>query len=149
MQIVYNEVNQKKPGEALNRRKAIYMERYDYHAVINSDVLDYIRDNYTPEEIREALADREEFQEKLSDDLWTADSVTGNGSGSYFCNAWKAEEAIAHNLDILADALAEFGSDAGYLLKEGAEAADVTIRCYLLYGAIFAALDVLEAEYTE
>ena len=30
----------------------------------------------------------------LDEELWTYDSVTGNASGSYFCNAWKAEEAI-------------------------------------------------------
>lgn len=122
------------------------MEKYNYYEAIRADVLDYIRSEYTPEEIREALEDRDEFAEKLNDDLWINDSVTGNASGSYYCNAWKAEEAIAHNLDLLGEALQEFGCGAEYLMEKGAEAADVTIRCYLLGEGISKALDALEAE---
>ena len=70
---------------------------YNYHDAIKSDILDYIRDNFTADEIAEKLAGRDEWEQELNDDLWTADSVTGNASGSYYCNAWKAEEAIAHN----------------------------------------------------
>lgn len=124
------------------------MERYDYNTAVREDVLEAIRDNYTPEEIREALQDRDAFAEKLHDNLWIDDSVTGNASGSYYCNTWKAEEAIAHNLDLLGEALQEFGCGPEYLIEKGAEAADVTIRCYLLYGAISDALDELEEEYT-
>jgi hypothetical protein len=125
------------------------MERYDYREAVREDVLEKIREDYTPEEIREKLQDRDEFEQELNDDLWTADSVTGNGSGSYWFNSWKAEEALLHNLDLLGEALDEFGSDAGYLLKQGAEAADVTIRCYLLGAAISEALDILEEEAEE
>lgn len=125
------------------------MERYNYPEAVRADVLDAIRENYTPEEIREALKDRDAFAEKLNDELWIADSVTGNGSGSYYCNTWKAEEAIAHNLDLLGEALREFGSGPAYLTEEGVEAADVTIRCYCLHSAIREALDILEEEYTE
>ena len=124
------------------------MEKYNYHEAVRADVLDYIRDNYTPEEIREALKDEYTFEEKLHDEMWIADSVTGNASGSYYCNAWNAEEALAHNLDLLGEALQEFGCDAGYLIENGSEAADVTIRCYLLGGAIYEALQELEEEYT-
>lgn len=122
------------------------MERYNYYDAVREDVLEAIRNNYTPEEIREALKDRDEFAEKLNDELWIDDNVTGNGSGSYYCNSWKAEEAIAHNLDLLGEALQEFGSGPKYLIEQGAEAADVTIRCYLLNGAISKALDELEEE---
>jgi hypothetical protein len=90
-----------------------------------------------------------EQAEKLNDELWIDDNVTGNGSGSYYCNSWKAEEAIAHNLDLLGEALQEFGSGPEYLIEQGAEAADVTIRCYLLNGAISKALDELEEEAEE
>lgn len=123
------------------------MERYDYNAAVREDVLEAIRNNYTPEEIREALQDRDTFAEKLYDDLWIDDSVTGNASGSYYRNAWKAEEALAHNLDLLGEALQEFGCGPEYLIEKGAEAADVTIRCYLLNGAISKALEELEEEY--
>ena len=123
------------------------MERYNYPEAVRADVLRAILENYNPEEIREALKDRDAFAEKLNDDLWIDDSVTGNASGSYYCNTWKAEEAIAHNLDTLGEALQEFGCGPEYLIEKGAEAADVTIRCYLLNSAIGEALDELEKEY--
>lgn len=118
---------------------------YNYHDAIRSDILDYIRDNFTANEIAERLADRDEWEQELNDTLWIADSVTGNASGSYYCNAWKAEEAICHNWDILADAIAEFGGDTD-ILRQGAKSCDVTIRCYLLGECLAAALDELEEE---
>jgi hypothetical protein len=122
---------------------------YNYYEHVRADVLDAIRENYTPEEIRENLEDRDDFAEKLNDDLWIDDSVTGNASGSYYCNAYRAEEAIAHNLDLLVEALAEFGSDGIDALEKGAEWCDVTIRCYVLGAAIEEALDELEQENEE
>lgn len=116
---------------------------YNYREAIKSDVLYYINWSFTEDEIAEKLAARDEWEQELRDDLWTADCVTGNASGSYYCNAWRAEEAIAHNWDILADALAEFGGEAD-ILRQGAEACDVTIRCYLLGECLSAALDELE-----
>ena len=73
--------------------------------------------------------------------------MTGNASGSYYCNAWKAEEALCHNLDLLGEAADEFGDESiTNVLKQGPEACDVTIRCYLLSQAISAVLDELEDE---
>ena len=118
---------------------------YDYREAVKSDILDYIEENYTAEEIKEELANRDEWEQRLNDDLWVCDSVTGNASGSYYCNTRKAEEAICHNWDILADAIAEFGGDAD-ILRQGAEACDVTIRCYLLGECLATALDELEEE---
>ena len=89
--------------------------------------------------------DRDELEQIANDELWTDDGVTGNASGSYYCNAWKAEEVICHNWDLLEEAIDEFGGGTD-ILKQGAEACDVTIRCYLLGQAIGAALDELEAE---
>ena len=90
--------------------------------------------------------DREELEEVAHDELWADDSVTGNGSGSYFFSTWKSEEALCHNWDLLAEACEEFGQDIGEAFKRGAEFCDVTIRCYLLGQAIAAALDELEEE---
>ena len=115
---------------------------YNYLEAVTADVVEYIKNEIN-------LADydsREELEEALNDELWTADSVTGNASGSYYCNAWKAEEALAHNWDLLAEALTEFGQDGTDVLKQGAEAMDVTIRCYLLGQAIAEALEELEEE---
>ena len=124
------------------------MERYDYENAVREDVLDWIREHYSNDEITEKLQERDDWEQELNDDMWTADSVTGNGSGSYTFNAWEAEENVCHNLDLLGEALEEFGSDMD-IMKSGAEACDVTIRCYLLGGAINAALDELEEEREE
>ena len=124
------------------------MERYNYLEEMKADILDYIRENYNGEEIRAKLEARDEWESDLHDDLWTVDSVTGNGSGSYFFNSWKAEEAIVHNLDLLGEAMEEFCDDCN-ALQNGAEWCDVTIRCYLLYRAIGEALDELEAAQDE
>lgn len=124
------------------------MKRYDYENAVREDVLDWIREHYSADEITEKLQERDDWEQELNDDLWTADSVTGNASGSYTFNAWEAEENVCHNLDLLGEALEEFGSDMD-VLKNGAEACDVTIRCYLLGGAISAALDELEEEREE
>lgn len=69
------------------------MERYDYLEAVTADVLEYIKNEIN-------LSDydsREDLEEALNYELWTVDSVTGNASGSYYCNAWRAEEALSHN----------------------------------------------------
>lgn len=122
------------------------MENYNYLKAVTADVLDYIKDEI---DLAEWKGNRDGLEEKLNDDLWTVDSVTGNASGSYYCNAWRAEEALAHNWDVLEEALAEFGQDGVNVIEKGAEWADVTIRCYLLGQAIAEALDTLEDDLAE
>ena len=105
---------------------------YDYREAMREDVAAALDE--MSEELA-AIEDEDERREYAYDTLWTDDSVTGNGSGSYYCNTYKAESALCHNLDLLDEALAEFGYEGdalSKLLKQGAEAADVTIRCYLL-----------------
>lgn len=117
------------------------MTNYNYLEAVTSDVLDYIKEEINLDEWK---GNREGLEEKLNDELWTVDSVTGNASGSYTFNTWEAEENLAHNWDLLAEALDEFGQDGTDVLRQGAEAMDVTIRCYLLGQAIAEALDELE-----
>ena len=120
------------------------MTNYSYLENIKADVKEYIDNEINLKD----FSDREELEEKLNDTLWTEDSVTGNASGSYYCNSWKAEEALAHNWDLLAEAMKEFGCEVD-LLEKGAEWADVTIRCYLLGQAIGEVLDEMEEELEE
>ena len=115
-------------------------ERYDYYEAVLEDVKQELI-NYAVEEWKE---DREGLEEKLNEDFWACDSVTGNGSGSYTFSRYEAEENLCHNLDILGEALEEFGSGPEYLIENGPEACDVTIRCYYLSQAISEALDELE-----
>lgn len=121
------------------------MERYDYEEEVLNDVIEYIRDHYDINELKENLEDKDEFYQDLYDDLFVSDSVTGNASGSYYCNAWKAEESICHNMDLLVDALEEFGGELD-VLRNGAEACDVTIRCYMLGQVLGDAIDDIENE---
>ena len=117
------------------------MERYNYLEEVTNDAKQAILENLKYWD----FSDRDELEEKANDDLWVDDSVTGNGSGSYWFSTYKAEESLCHNWDILADAISEFGEDVD-VLRQGAEYCDVTIRCYLLSQAISAALDELEEE---
>ena len=122
--------------------------KYDYLKNVREDVLEYIKENYEKEDF--ANLDYDE----LYDEMWIADSVTGNASGSYTFNTWEAEENICHNMDLLVDALEEFGYLTIDGLNEvirkirsnGAEWADVTIRCYLLGQALQEVLDELRGE---
>lgn len=121
------------------------MERYDYRYNMYADILNYIREGI---DLNDWRGKRHELEEALNDQLWITDSVTGNASGSYFFNTWRAEEAIAHNWDLLEEAMAEFGDDCNPIEK-GAEWCDVTIRCYLLGECIAAVLDDLADELEE
>lgn len=120
------------------------MEKYDYRQAVRDDILDYIKEH----DIQVTDKNREEVQEFLYDTLFVEDSVTGNASGSYTFNTWKAEEYLCHNLDLLAEAIDELGADAGTYKDciESAETADVTIRCYLLTECLSSVLDELEVE---
>ena len=120
---------------------------YDYREAVKNDVLDYIR-NEAELDRDDLIYNRSWLEEKLYDDLWTNDSVTGNGSGSYTFSTYEAEENLSHNWDLLTECAAEFGCEPiiseGY--EHGAEFWDVSIRCYLLGEAISKALDEIEAE---
>ena len=118
------------------------MEKYDYLANVIADVKEVVTNDYDYK--KELNEDREAFEQRLNDELWTNDSVTGNGSGSYTFSTWQAEENLCHNFDLLKEALNEFGSNIDIL--DDAEGCDVTIRCYLLGQAISTVLDELESE---
>lgn len=123
---------------------------YDYETAVREDVQQAIEDNYTEDEIIQHLAeDRDEWEEKLYDDLWVDDSVTGNASGSYTLNSYEAEQNIAGNWGLLSEALDEFGESGADAIGNGAEWCDVTIRCYLLGGALSSVLDEYEERYAD
>ena len=114
---------------------------YDYNEAVKADVREYIKNEI---DLKEWKGNRDELERKLHADLWADDSVTGNGSGSYTFNTYEAEENLMHNLDLLEEALDDMGYSYSYLIDNGAEAADVLIRCYLLSDAISDVLDELE-----
>ena len=115
--------------------------KYNYLEAVTADVKEYIENEINLDEWTD---NRDGLEEQLNDDLWICDSVTGNASGSYYCNTWKAEEALCHNWAELAEAMEEFGCSDINPFDKGAEWCDVTLRCYYLGQAISAALDELE-----
>ena len=104
------------------------MERYDYERAVKNDIRQYLEENW---EKGKRITDEDRMT--LHDDMFVADSVTGNGSGSYTFSTWQAEENVCHNLDLLGEALDEFCTDSATLREKlSGEWADVTIRCYML-----------------
>ena len=121
---------------------------YNYLENVTSDAKAAILENMDMWEWH----NREELEENANDWLWTADEVTGNGSGSYTFNREAAKEYVTRSddgMDTLRDAVREFDCEHEAFtafLNEDWEYFDVTIRCYLLSQAISAALDELEEE---
>lgn len=120
---------------------------YDYLENVTADVRDYVEQEV---DLSEWAGDRDGLEEKLNDDLWTCDSVTGNGSGSYTFNRMQAQIYVLDGMDELQEAVNEFGIDSETIgekfLESDWEYFDVTIRCYLLGQAIAAVLDDLEED---
>lgn len=120
---------------------------YDYLEQVTADVRDYVEQEIN---LTEWAGDRDGLEEKLNDDLWTCDSVTGNGSGSYTFNRVQAQIYVLDGMDELQEAVNEFGIDSETIgekfLESDWEYFDVTIRCYLLGQAIAAVLDDLEED---
>lgn len=87
----------------------------------------YIRERWSDMEIAKDLD-----QEKVYEEAFIADSVTGNGSGSYFFNAQKAKESIFNmDEDLLRETISEFCIDMGEHWGDW-EFLDVSVRCYAL-----------------
>ena len=119
--------------------------KYDYIENMMNDIRSYIEENINAADWTE---DRDGLEEQLNDDLFVEDSITGNASGSFYCNASKAREAVSGNEDLLIDALECFGDEPESYKKalQSPEYADVTIRCYCLGEALHEVLDELENE---
>lgn len=127
------------------------MMNYNYLEAMKEDVKEYVK-NEAELTLDDLLYNRSDLEEKLHDDLWVNDSVTGNASGSYFCNTYKSKECVLDNMDLLKEMCQEFGTGAETIgqkfLDDKWEWMDVSIRCYLLDQAISEALDEVEEELT-
>ena len=123
------------------------MSYYDYRYEMRQDVRHAIDEGYNLDEWR---GRRDELEEQINDDLWTDDSITGNASGSYWFSSYKAQEAVTDNMELLQEALDEFGADyddIGRKFMAGDwEGFDVSIRCYLLSSIVAEVLDDIEAD---
>lgn len=111
---------------------------YNYNDAMREDIKNYINDEVTLSD----YDDKDELFQYLEEQLWVEDTVTGNASGSYTFNRYEAEENLCHNWDILEEIKEEWGATS--LDFSNPEALDVTIRCYLLNGAINEVLDEMK-----
>ena len=118
---------------------------YDYREAMKEDVKQWITDVVN---LADWTEDRGGLEQQLNDDLWTADSVTGNGSESYTFNRVQASLYVLDNMDLLQKAINEFATDPATVgnkfIYEDWEWFDVTIRCYLLGSVISDVLDEME-----
>lgn len=123
--------------------------KYNYYEEVKEDLRSALADDADYIDIN-TLTDRDELEEYCNENYWADDRVTGNASGSYTFNRTTAKEYVLDNIDLYNEALAELSGDpyrdAGKALIDGEwEAADVTIRCYVLSWAVS---DLME-EYEE
>lgn len=122
---------------------------YNYNEAIKDDIRNYLDNDFDWDTVRENEMDADELKEQLNDDLWINDSVTGNASGSYTFNSYKAGEYVKENIDLCREMVNEFCIDADTVaekfLDEDWEYFDVSIRCYLLNQCIDEVVD----EYAE
>lgn len=125
------------------------MMNYNYLETMKEDIRDYII-NDSELSIDDLIYNRSELEEKLNEDLWAYDGITGNASGSYTFNSYKAKEYVLDNMDLLEEMCNEFCIDAETIGKKFLDGAwewmDVSIRCYLLGQAISEVLDDIEEE---
>lgn len=98
----------------------------DFIDEVRNDLKEFIKDRWDEKEIKDL--DRDE----VYDEAFMEDRVTGNGSGSYFFNAWKAKESIFNmDEDLLRETISEFDIDMSEHWGDW-EFLDVSVRCYAL-----------------
>lgn len=116
------------------------MNNYNYYEAVKGAVYDALENDFddlfsglTAEDVK---TDPYEVADRIADDLFNSDSVTGNASGSFYCNRYLAQEAVIDNIPLLREAVEAWSLEnevVDYFLNEDWEAMDVTIRCYVLH----------------
>ena len=118
---------------------------YSYKEAVKKDIREWMDEN---RDVWESEDDRDEVYEIISDAIWTADSVTGNASGSYTFNRWQARQYFFE--DESTDDYIEQMINDGFVTSSdiGASIAvsdwekiDVCIRCWLCSQCLAEILD--------
>lgn len=109
------------------------MNYNDYYEEVKNDAIEAI-----DEQFDNGYWDEDTEWDVVYDNLFVDDSVTGNGSGSYTFNAFKARENVSEAIfdDRIVCALDNIGCDAeqimNYIRENDPESIDVCIRCAML-----------------
>lgn len=101
------------------------MNYNDYLVEVESDALDFLDEN---------IEYYDDFDDAF-DAMFCSDSVTGNGSGSYTFNSYKAQQNVKDAIfdENIVTLLDWNGINIFDTLRDsGAETLDVIIRCYVL-----------------
>ena len=126
------------------------MGKYDYRRAITEAVKDWIvnESDILENEYNEERDD--ELSNWIYDEVWTEDSITGNGI-YYYDTEDKCSEYLSENFDLLYEAAQTFCNDDDinilmdhYKNKDLARYFDCTIGCYLLDKCIEKALEELK-----
>ena len=120
---------------------------YYYRRAMVRDILESIREVLDGEDRIVAADNKLDLIEAMDELLWTEDMVTGNGSGRYTMSNDDARKYVSDNLDLMVEMANEFDcKDAllEHLMQSDFEWIDVSIRCYILNGMIWDAVEYLE-----
>lgn len=121
----------------MNDEELNNLKFYNYKEEMIDELEDMIKDS----DVSFDGKNRGESYEELQDLAFDRD-LTGDRTGSYWCNELKAERALLGNFDLVQDALDEFGTeliDSPDLLT--GEHLDILVREHLLPAVIDEVLD--------
>lgn len=107
------------------------MKIYSYPSHVKQDVKEFIEKRLDSGTFGMLIQGNEDTIQDVEDLMFDQDDVTGNGSGSYTFNTFKAEQNLMGNWDLLREAKEELQPNVD-LIDKGPEYCDVMIRCYLL-----------------
>lgn len=106
------------------------MKNFSYSEDVKNSVIEFIQNEIDKVEFLDCIKNQN-FYDCYYDDLFNDDSITGNLSGSYYCNTQKAKEACLSDIDTIEDAVNESFIDMNKHFGEW-KYIDVSTRCYIL-----------------
>ncbi len=117
------------------------MNRQEYIEEVKNSIIDNINDYL--DIVNDKRGDISQMEQELHDAMWDDDSITGNGSGSYYCNRYDAKEAVIDNIEEIAEEIEAIFGEIPNDKRYDWEWLDVSMRCAILAEAISYALDEL------
>ena len=106
------------------------MNYKQYVNQVRNDAIEYIDD-----QVNSGYWTKDTSIDDIYDELFVADGVTGNGSGSYTFNSYRASENVADAIwdDDIVCAFDEIGVNVSeFIENHDPEGLDVSIRCAIL-----------------
>lgn len=126
-------MNYKKLTRVADSHIADGVKKFDYEAAVRADIRKYVNQKYKRDFTRFAI--NEEVGQRLLEEL--VDYYSSDDYASTL-DEWRAEEMVCHNLDLLREAVEEYGDneELGSIVASGAVAMDVAIRIYVVGGVL-------------